>query len=182
MLQLPPPLLLLLLLLLLAPAAPAAPGARAQQSSRLAASPSPRPETDWFSAAGRGVFTHYLGGLQNDFGRNSQGKNSTWDQCVSEFDVEAYAADAASTGARYAFITIQQQDQYMIAPNARFDALTGYNPGEACATRDLILDLWTALNKRGLKLGLCESVQCLCFDFHRPSWPSDSGTLTAAVN
>eukprot|EP01046_Picozoa_sp_COSAG06_P050493 COSAG06_NODE_8011_length_2303_cov_1.640653_2_plen_160_part_00 len=111
MLLLPPPLLVLvLLLLLLAPAAPAAPGARAQQSSRLAASPSPRPETDWFSAAGRGVFTHYLGGLQNDFGRNSQGKNSTWDQCVSEFDVEAYAADAASTSARYAFITIQQQD------------------------------------------------------------------------
>jgi len=36
------------------------------------------PETDWFSAAGRGVFTHYLSGLQNGGGRNAQGKNSTY--------------------------------------------------------------------------------------------------------
>ena len=49
------------------------------------------PETDWFSSAGHGVFTHYLSSLQNEFGRNSQGQNSTWDACVNEFDVEAYA-------------------------------------------------------------------------------------------
>ena len=119
-----------------------------------AAHSSPLPETDWLSAAGHGVFTHFLNGLQNEFGRNSQGKNSSWDACVSDFDVEAYAADAASTGAKYAFITMMQGDQHMIAPNARFDALTGYEPGEACATRDLVLDLWAALDKRGLKLGL----------------------------
>lgn len=29
---------------------------------------------------------------------------------------------------------------------------TGFAPGEACASRDLVLDLWTALDKRGLKL------------------------------
>eukprot|EP01046_Picozoa_sp_COSAG06_P006630 COSAG06_NODE_313_length_17764_cov_4.287235_12_plen_376_part_00 len=70
---LPPPLLLLLLLA--PPLAPVAPGARAQ-SSRLAASPSPRPETGGFSAAGRGVFTHYRDGSDRrcaaDYG------NSTW--------------------------------------------------------------------------------------------------------
>ena len=91
-------------------------------------SESPLPETDWFSAAGHGVFTHFLNGLQNSWGRNSQGKNSSWDQMVSEFDVEAYAADAAATGAKYAFITIMQDDKWMIAPNARFDELTGYMP------------------------------------------------------
>ena len=85
---------------------------------------------------------------------DSQGHNSTWDATVRQFDVEAYAADAAATGAKYAFITVMQDDQYMIAPNARFDSLTGYKPGEACATRDLVLDLWAALDKRGLKLGL----------------------------
>lgn len=42
----------------------------------------------------------------------------------------------------------------MIAPNARYDNLTGYLPGEACAKRDLVLDLSAALTKRGLKLGL----------------------------
>ena len=114
--------------------------------------PSPLPETDWFSEAGHGIFTHFLNGLQNNYGRNSGGKNSTWDQCVTEFDVEAYASDAAATGAKYAFITMMQDDQYMIAPNARFDNLTGYRPGEACSTRDLVLDLSAALNKRGLKL------------------------------
>ena len=116
--------------------------------------PSPLPETDWLSQAGHGTFTHFLNGLQNEFGRNSQGKNSTWDKCVAQFDVDAYAADAAATGARYAFITMMQGDQHLIAPNSIFDQLTGYKPGEACASRDLVLDLWAALDKRGLRLGL----------------------------
>eukprot|EP01052_Picozoa_sp_SAG31_P056927 SAG31_NODE_16574_length_703_cov_1.448675_1_plen_72_part_10 len=30
--------------------------------------PSPLPETDWLSAAGHGVFTHFLNGLQNENG------------------------------------------------------------------------------------------------------------------
>jgi hypothetical protein len=47
---------------------------------------------------------------------------------------------------------MMQGTQYMIAPNAEFDKVTGYAPGEACATRDLVLDLWEALNERGLKL------------------------------
>ena len=114
-------------------------------------------------AAGR-VFTHFLQGLQNNFGRNSLGKNTSWDECVAAFDVEAYAADAAATGAKYAFITIMQDSQFMIAPNAVFDKLTGYKPGEACATRDLVLDLWAALNKRGLKLGLYYTGDGACPD------------------
>eukprot|EP00035_Acanthoeca_spectabilis_P000819 m.75793 g.75793 ORF g.75793 m.75793 type:complete len:409 (-) comp10449_c0_seq1:161-1387(-) len=113
---------------------------------------SPRPETDWFSAAGHGVFTHFLDLLQNSNGRNSQGYNTTWNETVAQFDVEAYAADAAATGARYATITIMQGTRYMIAPNQVFDGYTGFAPGEACASRDLVLDLWTALDKRGLKL------------------------------
>jgi hypothetical protein len=116
--------------------------------------PSPLPETDWLSAAGHGVFTHFLNNLQNEFGTNSLGRNSSWNDCVAQFDVDAYAADAAATGAKYAFITVMQIDQHMIAPNAQFDNLTGYRPGEACATRDLVLDLWAALDRRGLKLGL----------------------------
>jgi hypothetical protein len=115
---------------------------------------SPLSETDWFSAAGHGVFTHYLDTLQNQFARNSLGKNSTWTECVDEFDADAYAADAAATGAKYAFITVMQGSQFMIAPNSVFDRYTGYLPGEACARRDLVLDIWTALNKRGLRLGL----------------------------
>ena len=69
---------------------------------------------DWFQQAARfGVFTHYLDSLQNQHGPNSQGKNSTWDQCVLEFDVEAYAASAAATGARFAVFTVMQMQPYM---------------------------------------------------------------------
>ena len=47
------------------------------------------PETDWFSAAGHGVFTHYLSNLQNNFGRNAQNRNSSWDACINEFNATA---------------------------------------------------------------------------------------------
>ena len=56
-----------------------------------------RYKVDWLSQAGHGVFTHYLSSLQNDFGRNSQGKNSSWDEAVDAFDAKAYAASAAET-------------------------------------------------------------------------------------
>ena len=131
-------------------------------------------------AAGR-VFTHFLQGLQNSFGRNSLGKNTSWDECVAAFDVEAYAADAAATGAKYAFITIMQDSQFMIAPNAVFDTLTGYKPAEACATRDLVLDLWAALNKRGLKLGLYFTGDGACSGRLNATPFSAARTTTASV-
>ena len=68
------------------------------------ATPPRGPSTDWLSAAQRGVFTHYLPGLQNNFGYSAQGKNSSWSQCVSELDAGAYAADVAATGARWAVL------------------------------------------------------------------------------
>jgi hypothetical protein len=71
------------------------------------------------------VFTHYLDGLQNNFGSNSLGKNTTWSDCVDEFDVDAYADSAAATGARYAVITMMQGAKFMLGPNARYDNLTG---------------------------------------------------------
>ena len=116
--------------------------------------PPPGPETDWFSAAGHGVFTHYLDGLQNEFGSNSQGKNSTWSECVDEFNVTAYAESATQADAKYAIITVMQGTKYMLAPNSVYDAYTGYSPGEACATRDLVLDLYAALAPRGIRLML----------------------------
>ena len=138
--------------------------------------PSPLPETDWLSAAGHGVFTHFLYKLQNDFGSNSLGQNSTWDECVAQFDVESYAADVAATGAKFAFITMMQVEKYMIAPNAVFDTLTGYLPGEACAKRDLVLDLSAALEKRALKLGLYWTGNGPCGDPQGTKGMGDDGT------
>jgi hypothetical protein len=117
---------------------------------------SKNPNTDWFRDAGWGVFVHYLWDVQNVGGReNAQGKPATnWNDLVNEFDTEKFAAQVKETGAPYVFFTMMQRTRYLIAPNATYDKLTGYQPGEACSTRDLVLDLHRSLEKRGIKLML----------------------------
>jgi hypothetical protein len=114
------------------------------------------PDTDWFRDAGWGVFVHYLWDVQNVGGReNTQGKPpTTWDALVNEFDTEKFAEQVRQTGAPYLFFTMMQRTRYLIAPNAAYDKLTGYKPGEACSTRDLVADLHRSLDRRGIKLML----------------------------
>jgi len=113
------------------------------------------PHTDWFQRAGYGVFVHYLEDLQNEPSQiHSLGKRTSWDECVREFDVERFAGQMSEAGAGYVFFTMHQRTRFLIAPNATFDRLTGYQPGEACATRDLVEDLYQALHKRNIPLML----------------------------
>lgn len=112
-------------------------------------------KTDWFQKAGSGVFVHYLAGLQNNAEQiHSLGKESSWDECVREFDTERFADTMAECGAGYVIFTVMQISRFMIAPNATFDRISGYKPGEACATRDLIEDLYVSLHRRGIPLML----------------------------
>ncbi|MEM4217994.1 MAG: discoidin domain-containing protein [Candidatus Methanomethylicaceae archaeon] len=111
--------------------------------------------TDWFSKAGYGVFVHFLDSVQNNPEHvASLGKKTTWEECVREFNVELFAKRMEEAGAGYVIFTVMQRSRHMIAPNATFDRLTGYRPGEACATRDLIDELYQALNRRGIQLML----------------------------
>lgn len=113
------------------------------------------PNTDWFQQAGYGVFVHYLAGLQNNPDNvHSLGKQTSWDECVREFDTERFADTMAEVGARYVIFTVMQISRFLIAPNATFDRISGYAPGEACATRDLIEDLYQSLSKRNIRLML----------------------------
>ncbi|MCX6929955.1 MAG: alpha-L-fucosidase, partial [Verrucomicrobia bacterium] len=113
------------------------------------------PNTDWFRNAGWGVFVHYLWDLQNAGQRtNNLGRTTSWDACVKEFDTEKFAEQIKESGAPYVFFTMIQRTRYLIAPNATYDKLTGYAPGEACSTRDLVADLHRSLDKRGIKLML----------------------------
>lgn len=113
------------------------------------------PNTDWFRKAGYGVFVHYLVGLQNNREQiHSLGKQTSWDECVREFDTERFADTMAEVGAGYVIFTVMQINREMIAPNATFDRISGYKPGEACATRDLVEDLYQSLHKRGIPLML----------------------------
>jgi hypothetical protein len=113
------------------------------------------PNTDWLQKAGYGVFVHYLAGLQNNPDHvASLGKQTSWDECVREFDTERFADTMAEVGAGYVIFTVMQIQRFMIAPNATFDRITGYQPGEACATRDLIEDLYQSLSRRHIPLML----------------------------
>lgn len=112
--------------------------------------------TDRLSNAKWGVFNHYLSGVQNNPGHlNNQGAGETsWDECVHALDVEKIARGLHDCGAHYYFITVMQGLETMIAPNATFDSIAGTKPGEACSTRDLVLDLYDALTPYGIDLYL----------------------------
>jgi len=98
--------------------------------------------TDWFKDARYGVFMHFLPSDAASLAR------------VGEFDVEALARQLETLGAKYFVITLGQNSGFFISPNAAYDRFTGYAPGERCSTRDLPLDLYRALSRRGIRLML----------------------------
>jgi len=123
------------------------------------------PHTDWFLKAGYGIFVHYLWDLQNASNRlHSLGRHTPWDECVREFDTERFADAAHETGAGYVIFTMNQRTRFLIAPNATFDRLSGYAPGQACARRDLVLDLHASLARRGIPLMLYTTGDGPCQD------------------
>ena len=73
---------------------------------------------------------------------------------VRAFDVEALATQLAEAHARYFVITLGQNSGYFNAPNAAYDRIAGFRPGERCSTRDLPLALSDALRARGIRLML----------------------------
>ncbi len=98
--------------------------------------------TDWFKDAGYGVFMHFLPG---------DAKGLT---LVNQFDVEALARQLETLGAKYFVLTLGQNSGFFNSPNATYDRLTGYAPGERCSPRDLPLDLYRALQPKGIRLML----------------------------
>ncbi len=112
--------------------------------------------TDRFHDSKWGVLTHYLSFVQNKAGDlHNQGVGETsWNECVDGIDVERLAETVASTGASYLFFTMEQGTRYIIAPNAAFDRIGGLRAGEGPSRRDLVLDLYDALSRRGIDLYL----------------------------
>lgn len=74
-----------------------------------------------------------------------------------------------------------QGSQFMVAPNAAYDSFTGYAPGQACSTRDLVLDVHAALARRGLELMLYWTGDGPHLDpkaRHGLGWPDSPGAPT----
>ncbi len=95
--------------------------------------------TQWMHEAGFGVFVHFLPG-RDTF------------PLVDDFDVEALAKQLDEVGAKYFVITMYQNSGWFNAPNAVYDKIIGYQAGERCAKRDLVLDLHKTLAPRNIKL------------------------------
>lgn len=101
--------------------------------------PSP---TDWLKEARLGAFMHFLPGDAASFAK------------VNDFDVEALARQLEGMGAKYFVFTFGQNSGWFNSPNAAYDGVTGYQPGERCSRRDLPLDLYRALHAKGIRLML----------------------------
>lgn len=89
-----------------------------------------------------GVFNHFLYGDEN------------WVKTTDSLDIKAYAARIAATGATHFGITLMQGTKYMLSPNKTYDEIAGTKPGEACAIRDVPLELGEELAKYGVDLYL----------------------------
>ncbi len=100
-------------------------------------------DTEWFARCGWGVFCHYLTSPQTTV--------DEWNRQVESFDVEALAGQLAGVGARYLFITLGQNSGHYCAPNATYDRYAGVSPSK-CSKRDLVSDLYAALQPRGIEL------------------------------
>jgi alpha-L-fucosidase len=103
--------------------------------------------TDWFHAARWGVFTHYMADTVGP--PNATVKQ--WNAIVDGFDVEGLARQLKACGAGYYCITLGQNSGFYCSPNAAYDKYVGISPSK-CSRRDLVADLYTALERQGVKL------------------------------
>jgi hypothetical protein len=108
----------------------------------------------WFRSANMGVMVHYLNGLQNSKSPWNKEKITSWDKCVNDFNVDKFAKQVNEIGASYVIFTVQQGDRFMCLPNNTFERLTGLKRGKGTSNRDLINDLYVALNRYRIKLFL----------------------------
>lgn len=123
----------------------------------LTAYPEPQQaNTDWFVEAGYGIMVHIRQDTHNKGTDDwfADGQKTTWDECVNGVDVETFADQVVETGAGYVILCIQQQDQFFAAPIHHFEKVVGLQPGQACAQRDLPLDMMNALAERGIRFML----------------------------
>ena len=104
----------------------------------------------WMREARWGVMTHYLADWKaREFKLDMNVEQ--WNKLVDGFDTEGLARQLESAGAGSYLITIGQNSGYYLSPNATYDKIVGIQPSK-CSRRDLVADLYAALQKRGIKL------------------------------
>ncbi len=107
------------------------------------------PNTSWFKNAGLGLMLHFL---KTVFIK--EGCSKEWNDVVDHFDVERFADGCKEAGAGFVMLALGQNDGYYCSPNAAYDSIVGVKPGELCSNRDLPADLFSALDKRNIRMML----------------------------
>ncbi len=102
---------------------------------------------EWFHNAKFGIFFHFLAGWQ-------QWNSEKWNKWVDAVDVEKIADQAKEIGAGYVVIALGQNHLYSCAPNPVLDELWHLQPGQYTSRRDLPMDLYAALQMRGVAMML----------------------------
>jgi hypothetical protein len=110
--------------------------------------PSGGAATNWLNAAQWGVFNQ---GQMAEYQSPPVTTASAWNAAVSAFDTDGVANQLQRMGVGYLIHCIGQNSGYYCSPNATYDSIVGYSPSH-CSTRDLVADLYTSLNARGIGL------------------------------
>lgn len=132
----------------------AAPGLR----DRAAAA---RSKDDWFQRAKYGV-----GVVWGEWSYPPTGARKAWADKVRDFDVDAFVAAVADTGADYLLLATSWATYYIAAPLASVDAVL---PGRT-SERDLIGEIADRLHARGIRLVLYYHV-----GHGDPAWWAEQG-------
>jgi hypothetical protein len=98
------------------------------------------PGKAWFAKARFGLFFHYLP------------SGPDFNDKVNSFNVERFADQVAQTKADYVIFTLGQDSGYQCSPNAAYDRITGYKPGQRTSRRDLPMEIADALARRHIHL------------------------------
>lgn len=99
------------------------------------------PATDWMPGK-VGLFAHYL------YGGDMAGK------VADAFDVPGLVRQILDAKADYFCLTLGQNTGWMCAPNATYEKIAGYQPGERCCPRDIPAEIAAALKPHGVKFML----------------------------
>lgn len=111
---------------------------------------------EYLSSKKWGIFQHYLYSTVCSPQKNDSlaAPSSRWNDAINSIDVERLAYSLHKMNVGYYFITLMQGTKFMLAPNSTYDSIAGTKAGEACALRDLPLELSKALEKYGIDLCL----------------------------
>ena len=109
---------------------------------------------DWFYKAKYGVMFHYVANMMRFKKERLKWTSEKWDAWVDAVDVEVVAAQAAEIGAGYVVISLGQKGGYYCSPNPVYEKYWGAAASKFGSKRDLPMDLYKALKKRGIRMML----------------------------